>query len=60
MPINQERNIILKELWRIDEKFLSGEPLETNEKEFFNTNLQTIKDYYREFAEYWSTKDFLS
>lgn len=59
MPINQERNIILKELWRIDEKLLSGELLETNEKEFFNTNLQTIKDYYREFAEYWANKKSL-
>lgn len=57
MPINQEKNLKLKEVWRIDEKFLSGEKLDADELEFFNENLQLIKDYYRDYAEYWSTKN---
>lgn len=56
MPINQEKNLKLKEVWRIDEKFLAGEKLDADEVEFFNQNLQLIKNYYRDYAEYWSTK----
>jgi hypothetical protein len=57
MPINQEKNLKLKEVWRIDEKFLAGEKLDADEVEFFNQNLQLIKDYYQDYAEYWSTKN---
>jgi hypothetical protein len=56
MPINQELNLILKEVWRIDEKLTSNEQLTETEKEFYNTHLETIQNYYAENNDYWKTK----
>jgi len=56
MPVNPELNKILKEVWRIDEKFMSGEILDPAEKEFLNEHIPTIQKYYRENGEYWNSK----
>jgi hypothetical protein len=52
MPIDQELNKILKEMWSLDEK----ENLNDSEKEFYNNNLDTIKNYYFTNNKYWQGK----
>jgi len=59
MPINQELNLILKEVWRIDEKITANEELTDTEKKFYNTHLETIQNYYIEHSAYWETKKLL-
>lgn len=60
MPFNHERNVILKEVWRIDEKLNVNEQISDNEKEFYNKNLETIKNYYAENNSYWKTKKIIN
>ena len=59
MPINQELNLILKEVWRIDEKLTAKENLTDSEREFYNKYLETIKNYYINHGEYWKNKTLL-
>lgn len=58
MPIDQNLNKILKEMWRLDEK-LAAEDLSIEEKEFFNTHLETIMKYYESSSAYWNKKEEL-
>lgn len=56
MPVEESLNKILKEMWRIDEKSAAGEALESQEQEFYNQHLQTIKNYYQDHNAYWQKK----
>jgi hypothetical protein len=53
MPIDQEKNIMLKEMWRLDEKDKRGEKLTMEEKSFWNNNLKEIQQYYLSMDNYW-------
>lgn len=52
MPIDQELNKVLKEMWALDEK----ENLNDSEKDFYNNNLDKIKNYYFKNNRYWQDK----
>lgn len=54
MPIDVKLNLILKEMWRLNEKEKNKEPLNNNEKQFYDAHLQTIRDYYRSNAKHWN------
>lgn len=56
MPVEESLNKILKEMWRIDEKSAAGEDLSFEESNFYNQNLQTIKNYYQNHNAYWQKK----
>ena len=56
MPIDQQLNVILKEMWRIDEKDSRGEALSPEERSFYNEHLGAIARYYRENDSYWNEK----
>lgn len=56
MPLNEELNKILKEVWRIDEKNTKGELLSPEEVRFYADHLPTIKNYYHEQYLYWEKK----
>lgn len=56
MAIDENLNLILKEVWRIDNKLMKKEPLEDSEFAFYNENLPIIKDYYVENYIYWKDK----
>jgi hypothetical protein len=56
MAIDENLNLILKEVWRIDNKLMKKEPLEDSELAFYNENLPIIKDYYVENYIYWKDK----
>ena len=60
MPIDENLNRILKEMWRIDNKLMKKETLEPSEISFFNSNLDIIKDYYRENHIHWKDKERIS
>lgn len=53
MPINQDLNTILKQMWQIDERICSGETISEVEKNFFNDHLSVIQKYYEEKNTYW-------
>ena len=59
MPVEQNLNKILKEMWRIDEVLISGKSITDTEKEFFNNNLPTIKNYYESNNKYWGSREIL-
>ena len=59
MPIDQNLNILLKEVWRIDNKIMKKEELTEKEKSFYNEHLPIIKDYYVENYIYWKEKNRL-
>lgn len=59
MPIDPVTNKILKQMWEIDE-LLRGYELNPSQVEFYNTNLNLIKEYYRRNAEYWLEKEPLT
>lgn len=59
MPINQELNLKLKEMWRIDEKLASGGVLNDEERIFYNTYLLVIQNYYREMNDHWKKKELV-
>jgi len=59
MAIDEAINKILKELWRLDEKILSGDSLSEEEKDFYNTHLHIIQAYYSLKNEYWKIKEQL-
>lgn len=56
MAINEELNKVLKEMWRIDEKGISGEILDDSEKIFYNEHLEDIRNYYVNNSLYWNSK----
>ena len=56
MPLEENLNKILKRMWLLDEKMNNGEMLDTEEKEFYSTNLLVIKKYYEENNLYWKNK----
>ncbi len=57
MAIDENLNLILKEVWRIDNKIMKKEELEVSERAFYNENLPIIKDYYVENYIYWKDKN---
>ena len=59
MPIDQNLNLLLKEVWRIDNKVMKKEELTDQEKSFYNEHLSIIKDYYVENYIYWKDKNRL-
>ncbi len=60
MPIDENLNKILKEMWRLDNKLMKKEPLEMSEVQFYNVNLEIIKDYYWENNIHWKDKTRIS
>lgn len=56
MALNPELNIILKEMWRLDEKTLEGQVMDEKESEFYAMHLETIKNYYSSNSDYWQKK----
>ena len=56
MPLEENLNKILKRMWLLDEKMNNGEMLDTEEKDFYNSNLSVIKKYYEENNLYWKNK----
>lgn len=56
MALNQELNKILKEMWRLDEKIVSGEELNKIETEFYKKNIYKIQEYYSKNNLYWKNK----
>ena len=56
MPIDENLNKILKEMWRLDNKLMKKESLEISETRFYNENLKIIKDYYWENNIHWRDK----
>ena len=56
MPLEENLNKILKRMWLSDEKMNNGEMLDTEEKDFYNSNLSVIKKYYEENNLYWKNK----
>lgn len=59
MAQDLELNAILKDMWRLDEKLLAGEPLDSEEVDFYDANLSRIKKYYLDNSEYWDKKTLL-
>lgn len=59
MAIDTELNSVLKEMWRLDEKMYSGQPLSEKEEKFFSDNLAIISDYYKKNCRYWREKKTL-
>ncbi len=56
MSLNKELNKILKEMWRLDEKIVSGEELNKIENEFYEKNIYVIQEYYSKNSIYWHNK----
>ena len=56
MALDHELNMILKEMWRLDEKTLGGQVLDEKESEFYATHLETIKKNYTSNSDYWNNK----
>ena len=56
MPIDENLNKLLKEVWRIDNKIMKKEKLTEQETSFYNEHLPIIKDYYVENYIYWKDK----
>ncbi len=56
MAQDQELNKILKQMWVLDEKSVSGMAIDVFEKEFYNRHLQDIQKYYSENNDYWKNK----
>lgn len=56
MPIDENLNKILKEMWRLDNKLMEKEPLELSEIKYYNQNLNIIQDYYWENNIHWRDK----
>ncbi len=50
------KNEILKKMWVVDEKISKMEILTQEEIEFYNINLKTIQEYYKENNLYWQAK----
>jgi hypothetical protein len=59
MPIDENLNKILKEMWRIDNKMMKKEELTGDETRFYNSNLDVIKGYYWENNIHWKEKERL-
>lgn len=59
MPINQELNKTLKEMWRLDEKMEREEVLSPSEQDFFNQHLSVIQEYYHAKHIYWQSKIYI-
>ena len=59
MPIDENLNHLLKEVWRIDNKIMKKEELTEKETSFYNEHLPIIKDYYVENYIYWKEKERL-
>lgn len=57
MPIDENLNRLLKEVWRIDNRLMKKELLSEQETSFYNENLPIIKDYYTENYIYWRDKN---
>ncbi len=57
MALDEDLNKILKEMWKLDEKLLSGSFLAEEEKNFYNQNLKTIQEYYLKNSKYWQAKE---
>ena len=57
MPIDENLNKILKEMWRLDNMLMKRETLSEEELKFYNQNLSIIKDYYYENHIHWKDKD---
>jgi len=59
MAINQELNVILKQMWQLEEKIKANNTLSDTEKNFYNQHLIHIKNYYSDNKNYWENKDTL-
>lgn len=60
MPIDENLNKLLKEVWRIDNKLMKKEALTEQEVSYYNEYLPIIKNYYVENYIYWKEKIPLS
>lgn len=49
-------NELLKKIWVVDEKIVTGQPVTQEEKDFYNEHLSTIQNYYSSKSEYWNGK----
>lgn len=56
MAQDKELNVLIKEMWRIDEKMKEGETLTEVEQDFFEKHLATIASYYHANNKYWNNK----
>jgi hypothetical protein len=56
MPIDENLNTILKEMWRLDNKLMKKESLELSETRFYNEHLEIIQSYYWENNIHWKEK----
>lgn len=59
MAIDKELNIILKEMWRLDDKLKAGESFVIDESLFYALHIRTITAYYESNARYWKMKSKL-
>jgi len=57
MPIDQELNKILKEMWRLNEEINSGNNLTESEINFYNIHLEDIKKYYSKNNKHWMSQE---
>lgn len=57
VALDQNLNLILKEMWRLDEKASRGEALTPEESDFYDAHLGDISRYYEKNSRYWSEKE---
>ena len=57
MPIDEGLNVILKQMWALDNKLMKNDPLEEKEISFYNEHLEIIKHYYVENYIHWKDKE---
>ena len=60
MPIDENLNKILKEMWRLDNSLMKKELLTDKEVSFYNEHLEIIKHYYVENYIHWKDKEKLN
>jgi hypothetical protein len=59
---NKNCNETLKKMWALNNKIARHDTLSNEEKEFFRTHLEYIREYYSQMDSYWNDigipKDF--
>lgn len=53
MPIDPVLNTLLKKMWSIQESIDKGDTISNEDKLFYNSNLSTIRDYYKQQSWHW-------
>jgi hypothetical protein len=56
MPIDQETNNKLKEMWRLDKLIMEGNLLTDEERLYYNKNMHVIQQHYSKNHEYWKNR----